>query len=157
MGKVKVGHEKLNNNNNNNKKTPHTPNLLSCSEWEEHFLSPRPYAMLLTWGQRCLEERPECTNDSRRGKETRQGLRDSGGKIRSARAVWSQPGRVPSYENINACCPYMLPSPGMGTRQSQSCLHPAFLFGNFVHILTDFYWEPIICVNWLAFIPEEWF
>lgn len=85
----------------------------------------------------------------------RQQGRDSGCKIRSARAVWSQPGSVPSYENINACCLYLLPSPGMGTWRSQLRFHSAFLFGKLVHVVTDFYLKPIIGVKWLALILKS--
>jgi len=60
---------------------------------------------------------------------------DSGYKIRSPSAVWSQPRSLPRYENITAYCLYMLHLV-WGLRQ---CLHLAFLFWNFVHFVIDFY------------------
>lgn len=59
------------------KKTPHKtthPKFAKLLGVRRALFVSAPYAMLLTSGQRCLEERPECTNDSSRGKGTRQGL-----------------------------------------------------------------------------------
>lgn len=132
-----------------NKKKRKNPNLLGCLEWGEQCLFAHPYAIVLTEGQRCLEERPECSSDSGGGGSAAV----TGCNTGSAKAAGSPPGAPPSVKTPRpAALTVLLLVPG---RDKLLCLRSALLFRNLVHFVTDLYLKQTTYFKWLALITEE--